>query len=844
MKTNNITSEKITAAPLTYISLFSSAGVGCYGFKQNGFECIATNELIDRRLNIQKNNNKCKYDSGYISGDITLDETKKSIIDEVSFWKKSYGITEPDVIIATPPCQGMSVANHKKSKNEINRNSLVLESVYLVRDIKPKIFIFENVAAFLKTACMDGEEIMSISDAIDKHLSDDYTIHSDVLNLKNYGANSSRTRTLVIGVLKKYANKFTPEELFPSYRKEKTLKETIGHLPRLKEMGEFDKNDFLHSFRNYDKRMREWITDLDEGQSAFDNADPKKRPHQVINGIIVPNKNKNGDKYTRQIWEKGAACIHTRNDQLASQSTVHPEDDRVFSIRELMLMMSVPNDFKWFEEDIEELNKLTQTEKTKKLRTQEINIRQSLGEAVPTRVFANIASNIKKFLKGKTLTDKEILSLIESQKLDKHIILMDFLNSNKDKYSLKTLATIAEYSNLLREKNSAYYTDKMLLHNIYSKMPSFDGYKSLKILEPSVGVGSFLPLISKKYSHIEEVTIDCIDINQESIEILDFMIALYDLGDNVKVNLIVDDFISHSITERYDLVIGNPPFGKITRKGQKFTDDYVNLKSKNLSSYFIEKSVKNSDNVVMIMPKNLLNTTDFDVTREYLSKYQINSITDFGEYGFKGVLVETICISINTVQNPSKTIVSSLPLDISKAQNQTYITSNTFPYWLIYRNDYFDNFINNLELDVFEVFRDRQITNSNLKTKTNDVIRVIKSRNITDEGTIIDIEDYDSYIDRTVLNSLSVSKYLEKDNIYLTPNMTYKTRIMKKPKNTIVNGSVAILIPKFKKELTKEDVKFMSSNEYREYMQIARNYQTRTLNVDNNSIYFYGIRKE
>lgn len=26
----------------TYISLFSSAGVGCYGFKENGYECIAT----------------------------------------------------------------------------------------------------------------------------------------------------------------------------------------------------------------------------------------------------------------------------------------------------------------------------------------------------------------------------------------------------------------------------------------------------------------------------------------------------------------------------------------------------------------------------------------------------------------------------------------------------------------------------------------------------------------------------------------------------------------------------------------------------------------------------------
>lgn len=34
----------------TYVSLFSSAGVGCYGFKKEGFYCIATVELLEKRL--------------------------------------------------------------------------------------------------------------------------------------------------------------------------------------------------------------------------------------------------------------------------------------------------------------------------------------------------------------------------------------------------------------------------------------------------------------------------------------------------------------------------------------------------------------------------------------------------------------------------------------------------------------------------------------------------------------------------------------------------------------------------------------------------------------------------
>lgn len=131
----------------TYVSLFSSAGVGCYGFKQEGFECIATNELIEKRLNVQKVNKKCKYDTGYINGDITQESTKQLIFSEIVKWQQD-GNDRVDVVIATPPCQGMSVANHKKSETEIVRNSLVVESIEMVKKIKPRYFVFENVPAF------------------------------------------------------------------------------------------------------------------------------------------------------------------------------------------------------------------------------------------------------------------------------------------------------------------------------------------------------------------------------------------------------------------------------------------------------------------------------------------------------------------------------------------------------------------------------------------------------------------------------------------------------------------------------------------------------------------------
>ena len=82
---------------LTYVSLFSSAGVGCYGFQQEGFKCIATAELIERRIAIQRFNKKCLYDSGYVCGDMTKPEVKAHILGEIQQWSKLYHIKSRNV---------------------------------------------------------------------------------------------------------------------------------------------------------------------------------------------------------------------------------------------------------------------------------------------------------------------------------------------------------------------------------------------------------------------------------------------------------------------------------------------------------------------------------------------------------------------------------------------------------------------------------------------------------------------------------------------------------------------------------------------------------------------------
>lgn len=383
----------------TYVSLFSSAGIGCHGFKQENFECIATSELIPRRLDVQKFNNKCKYDSGYILGDITLDETKTHLLNQVDLWVENEDLTRVDVVVATPPCQGMSVANRKRTGDEIVKNSLVVESIKIINELRPKFFVLENVPAFMKTICTDVDGIdKPIFDAIDHSLSNNYTIASNTINFKDYGSNSRRRRTLVIGVAKDLSEDIDPLDLFPCEVSEKTLLETIGCFPSLTEFGEIDLDDIYHAFRVYPEHMREWISCLDEGESAFDNEDDEKKPHQIINGELVVNKRGLSSKYTRQRWNKVGPCIHTRNDSLASQNTIHPWNDRVFSIRELMVLQTIPDEFKWVEDDFEYLNNLTNEQKREFLKREELKIRQAIGEAVPTVIFREIARNIKEIL--------------------------------------------------------------------------------------------------------------------------------------------------------------------------------------------------------------------------------------------------------------------------------------------------------------------------------------------------------------------------------------------------------------------------------------------------------------
>lgn len=823
---------------LSYVSLFSCAGVGCYGFKQENFDCVATVELIERRLNVQKYNNKCRFNSGYICGDITKQETQDRVFNEIQMWQRQYKMLELDVVIATPPCQGMSVANHKKG-DELKRNSLVVESIKLIRQIMPRFFVFENVPAFLKSICtdIDGQD-KPIRDAIELDLAGDYNIAAKVINFKDYGNPSSRTRTLVIGV-RKDQKEITPLELFPDRQEEQTLRQTIGHLPHLRYMGEIWDQDIYHTFRPYAPYMEEWIENITEGQSAFDNEDLSRIPHHEKDGEIIYNQRKNGDKYTRQYWDKVPPCVHTRNDILASQNTVHPTDNRVFSIREVMLMMSVPSSFEWSSIPYSQLNSLPLVEKQKYLKKEDVNIRQSLGEAVPTIIFQQIAHKIKEKVSDSELTEQAVTAIIEKNGLTDIENLLKYIKKNK-KLGFVHLAKIAEYANGLRTETAAYYTRQDICYAVVKNLPDFPDTKVLHVLEPATGVGNFLPSLFLKYANVAELHIDVIDINPDSIKILQQILQTIPLPENVRLNFINKDTLLESFPKRYDIVVGNPPYMKVKDKSllKNYKQLVRNVDTNNLFSFFIEKALMLGDVVSLIVPKSLINAPEFDKTRQLMNEHPITHIVDFGEKGFKGVKIETIAFTVNKKVKKGLTKVESYITKTVEFKPQSYITDATYPYWLIYRNEDFDGAANKMSFGIFKTFRDRTLTKGN--TALQGRYRVLKSRNIG-SNEILNIEGYDTYIDN--IKDLEVSKYLDHTECVLVPNLTYYPRACFMPKGCIADGSVAILTTNNGENVTKEDLAYYATDEFSKFYNIARNRGTRSLNIDNNSVFFFGKLK-
>ena len=71
--------------------------------------------------------------------------------------------------------------------------------------------------------------------------------------------------------------------------------------------------------------------------------------------------------------------------------------------------------------------------------------------------------------------------------------------------------------------------------------------------------------------------------------------------------------------------------------------------------------------------------------------------------------------------------------------------------------------------------------------------------------------------------------------------MTYNPRVIPNQEGIVADGSVAILIPKKTMVLTKNQMAYFTTEEYRRFYLVAKNLSTQSINVDNKSVFFLGV---
>lgn len=219
-----------------YISLFSGAMGLDIGLERAGFKCVVANEIDELAVKtIQFNRPEIPVIRGSIEH-VNLDDLNAAA---------KFDVTGIDLIAGGPPCQAFSVFGQRKGLHD-GRGKMIFEFHRIVKAVKPKVFIMENVRGLHSMPLVPSGEAKSTIGCKPEHLkpgslldellnrfeSIGYRVTCFLVNSVNYGAPQIRERLLCIGtrfdvdpVFPDPAFSNRPEDGLPPFR---TLGDAIG----------------------------------------------------------------------------------------------------------------------------------------------------------------------------------------------------------------------------------------------------------------------------------------------------------------------------------------------------------------------------------------------------------------------------------------------------------------------------------------------------------------------------------------------------------------------------------------------------------------------------------------
>ena len=209
------------------VDLFAGCGGLSLGFENAGFTPIFVNELNTDALSTYLINrghklggskfNELKNLHTKNAEDLNkkrLNELKNDLsdINELNFHiNKSDKNSSIDVLAGGPPCQGYSGIGHRRSylvnKQDLPSNHLFVVMSQIIKNLRPRIFLFENVRGLLNSKWIrDGNEKIwpDVLQAFQNIPG--YLVKWDLVFAKDYGVPQNRPRVLLVGVREDLAN--------------------------------------------------------------------------------------------------------------------------------------------------------------------------------------------------------------------------------------------------------------------------------------------------------------------------------------------------------------------------------------------------------------------------------------------------------------------------------------------------------------------------------------------------------------------------------------------------------------------------------------------------------------
>ncbi len=339
------------------IDLFCGAGGLSYGFEMAGFNVLLG---IDNDVAALKTFEKNHKNSKSICSDIT-----KITYTDI---KRVIGEANIDVIVGGPPCQGMSLSGPRELDDP--RNKLYLSFIRLVDEIRPSIFIIENVPGLV--GLFGG----AIKDSIlEKFMAMDYKIEYKIMCASNYGVPQNRRRVIFVG----HKN---GEFTYPPFDKVQiTCQEALSDLPPLDDfLGSEEMQYATVPLNDYQKLMRRKSSMVKNHIAARHSEYVKKTIALIPPGGNYKDlpKDYNNTRNFNVAWTRFSDNKPAPTIDTGHRHHFHYKYNRVPTVRECARIQSFPDDFIFI------------GNKTQQFR--------QVGNAVPPLMAEKIADQVKKLL--------------------------------------------------------------------------------------------------------------------------------------------------------------------------------------------------------------------------------------------------------------------------------------------------------------------------------------------------------------------------------------------------------------------------------------------------------------